>query len=630
MSRNMRHKRGFSWIILILLMEYTLSEDSCQISQLLGKLSFGSFLPRSVFTTKYQISIHQCATECQLRRQRCKSFNYRRSALSFQLCEEDSGPGGIHLQARAGTDHSNIDTWTNIPIRHCNERNCSWTERCDPSNVDPHSSCVKTECPFAVLKPGLTIHPSNETVVGTKARYRCVSEDMERGSYLTTCLASTAEWYPVDFKCVCKTPMAKSGTVTEAADVELGQNYTYRCQDGLTGKRDLNPTVMCQLDGDWTTTDFTCVCKMPMTNSGTIIEAAEVELGQNYTYRCQEGLIGKRDQIPTVTCQPGGDWMTANFTCVCKTPIAKSGMINETVEVELGQNYTYKCQYGLIGKRNLNPTVTCLPGGVWTTTNFTCVCKTPNAKSGTINEAAEVELGQNYTYRCQDGLIGRRDQNPTVTCLPGDEWTNTNFTCVCTIPAKPGTINSTAEVEIGQSYTYRCEINLFMRGDENTTITCLHDGNWTPTNFICVTQNWTLDTIYPNNIHKSEVISKHTGIDLLACMQQCDNTPNKCLSFFYDNQTGFCVLSSSFQRGPPNGFNFSGGVVYYTAPSSSCDLQYRNVTLSGSYFCIKYHWEAKSFDEAMKSCESEKAKLLVVTTKDEITDLTQLWQIFCK
>ncbi|KAL3889794.1 hypothetical protein ACJMK2_002122 [Sinanodonta woodiana] len=457
MSRNMRHKRGFSWIILILLMEYTLSEDSCQISQLLGKLSFGSFLPRSVFTTKYQISIHQCATECQLRRQRCKSFNYRRSALSCQLCEEDSGPGGIHLQARAGTDHSNIDTWTNIPIRHCNERNCSWTERCDPSNVDPHSSCVKTECPFAVLKPGLTIHPSNETVVGTKARYRCVSEDMERGSYLTTCLASTAEWYPVDFK---------------------------------------------------------------------------------------------------------------------------------------------------------------------------CVCKTPNAKSGTINEAAEVELGQNYTYRCQDGLIGRRDQNPTVTCLPGGEWTNTNFTCVCTIPAKPGTINSTAEVEIGQSYTYRCEINLFMRGDENTTITCLHDGNWTPTNFICVTQNWTLDTIYPNNIHKSEVISKHTGIDLLACMQQCDNTPNKCLSFFYDNQTGFCVLSSSFQRGPPNGFNFSGGVVYYTAPSSSCDLQYRNVTLAGSYFCIKYHWEAKSFDEAMKSCESEKAKLLVVTTKDEITDLTKVWQIF--
>ncbi|KAL3889795.1 hypothetical protein ACJMK2_002123 [Sinanodonta woodiana] len=332
----MRNNRECSWMILLLLMEYTLSEDSCKIVPLLGQLSFGSFLPRSTFTTKYQISIYQCATECQLRKQRCKSFNYRRSALSCQLCEDDSGPGGINLQAKAGTDHSNIDTWRNIPVRNCSERNCSWTEICDLSNVDPQNTCVKTECPFAVLKPGVTIHPSNETAVGTKARYRCVSEDMERGSHLTTCLASTAEWYPTDFK------------------------------------------------------------------------------------------------------------------------------------------------------------------------------------------------------------------------------------CVCTVPAKSGVIHLTEEVEIGQNYTYRCEINLFKKGDGNPTVTCLHDGSWTSTNFICVTQNWTLDTFYPNNIHKSEVISNHTEIHLLTCMQKCDKEPNNCLSFFYDNKTGLCVLSSSFQRGLPNGFNFSDGLFYYT------------------------------------------------------------------
>ncbi|KAL3889720.1 hypothetical protein ACJMK2_002049 [Sinanodonta woodiana] len=184
--------------------------------------------------------------------------------------------------------------------------------------------------------------------------------------------------------------------------------------------------------------------------------------------------------------------------------------------------------------------------------------------SGTITEDAQVELGQNYTYRCQDGLIGRRNQNPTVTCQPGGEWTTTNFACVCTVPAKSGVINLTAEVEIGHNYTYRCEINLFKRGDGNPTVTCLHDGSWTSTNFICVTQNWTLDTVYPNNTHKSEVISNHTGIHLLTCMHECDNQPNNCLSFFYDNQTGLCVLSSSFQRGLPNGFNFSNGFLYYT------------------------------------------------------------------
>ncbi|KAL3889798.1 hypothetical protein ACJMK2_002126 [Sinanodonta woodiana] len=380
-------------------MDYASLEDTCERRTCLGQFSVGHFLPRSIFTTKYEVSIFQCAIECRLRRPRCKSFNYRRSDLTCQLSEEDSGPDGIYLQAKPGRDHSNIDTWRNLPIGHCKEINCSWNERCDPSKSDPQDACVKTECPVAVLKPGVTFQPTNETKIGIKGRYRCVADNLARGYSLTMCLPSTAQWAPTDFKCVCKAPLVKTGTITEAA---------------------------------------------------------------------------------------------------------------------------------------------------------------------------EVEIGQNYTYRCQDGLIGKRDLNPTVTCLP--------------------------------------------------------DGDWTATNFTCVTQNWTLDTVNPNNIHTSEVISNHTGIDLLTCMQECGKEPANCLSLFYDNQTGLCVLSSSFQRAPPNGFNFSGGVVYYTAPSTSCDLPYENVTLAGSYFCIKYHTEAKSFNEAMKACESEKAKLLVVTTKDEITDLANIWR----
>ncbi|KAK3578249.1 hypothetical protein CHS0354_011569 [Potamilus streckersoni] len=180
------------------------------------------------------------------------------------------------------------------------------------------------------------------------------------------------------------------------------------------------------------------------------------------------------------------------------------------------------------------------------------VCKTPIERSGTIIETVEVELGQNYTYRCQDDLIEKRDQNPTVMCLPGGNWTTTNFTCVCKTPEKSGAINQTEEVEVGQSYTYRCQSDLFEKGDQNPAATCLHDGSWTSTNFICVKQNWTQDTIYPNNIHKSEVISNVTGNNLLACMQECDKEPTKCLSFFYDNHTSLCVLSASFQRGLPD------------------------------------------------------------------------------
>ncbi|KAK3578246.1 hypothetical protein CHS0354_011564, partial [Potamilus streckersoni] len=125
-------------------MEYALSQDTCERGTCLRQFTFGHFLPRSVFTTKYEVIPYQCATECQLRRQRCKSFNYRRSALSCQLCEEDSGPGGINLQPKAGTDHSNINTWRNIPVGHCKEINCSWTERCDSSKADSQSACVMT------------------------------------------------------------------------------------------------------------------------------------------------------------------------------------------------------------------------------------------------------------------------------------------------------------------------------------------------------------------------------------------------------------------------------------------------------------------------------------------------------
>ncbi|KAL3879419.1 hypothetical protein ACJMK2_031717 [Sinanodonta woodiana] len=598
----------FYWISLILLTEFSLSEDACERDTCLGQLNFGMYLPRAAFTTKYQISPYQCAVECQCRRQRCKSFNYKRSALSCQLCEEDSGPEGINLQPKAGLIHSNIDTWKNIPIGNCNAITCSWTERCDSSVDDPQKACIKTECQFAVLQPGVRIEPSNETAVRTKARYRCMSDDMERGQFLTTCLESTAEWSKTDFKCVCKSPPAKSWTILEEVEVEVGQNYTYRCQNGLVGKHFLSPTVTCLQDGSWTLTNFTCVCNYPPAKSGTILEEVEVDVGQNYTYRCQNGLVGKTVLSPTVTCLQNGSWTLTNFTCVCKSPPAKSLTILEAVEVEVGHNYSYRCQNGLVGKTVLSPTVTCLHDGSWTLTNFTCVCETPPMKSGAIHEMIEVEVQQTYTYKCYDGIFGKRDHNPTITCLQDGNWTSTNFFLCKTPPEKLWTINVTAEVEVGQTYTYTCKDGVFGKGQHNPTITCLRDGSWTSTHFICVKQNWTEEIIYPFNIHKSVIIGAENETDLLACMQTCDNHPN-CLSFFYYNNTNECVLSSSFRRGLPDGFLSAHGLVYYIG------------NIGNSTLCIKLHEYGTQFNESMTICESEKAKVLVVTTSDEIDDL---------
>ncbi|KAL3889579.1 hypothetical protein ACJMK2_001916 [Sinanodonta woodiana] len=98
-------------------MEYVVSIHACDNGAFLGELKLGYFLPRSAFTTKYQVSPYQCAIECHLRIQRCKSFNYRRSAFSCQLCEEDAGSEGNNHQSKDGSIHSNIDTWKNLRIQ---------------------------------------------------------------------------------------------------------------------------------------------------------------------------------------------------------------------------------------------------------------------------------------------------------------------------------------------------------------------------------------------------------------------------------------------------------------------------------------------------------------------------------
>ncbi|KAL3889580.1 hypothetical protein ACJMK2_001917 [Sinanodonta woodiana] len=189
------------------------------------------------------------------------------------------------------------------------------------------------------------------------------------------------------------------------------------------------------------------------------------------------------------------------------------------------------------------------------------------------------------------------------------------------LPMKYGVINEMIEVAVGQNYTYKCQSGLFEKGDQNPTITCLEDGSWTSTNFQCVQQNWKQDIVYYNSMHTSVLISDVTGIDFLECMQQCDVIQNICLSFFYDSYTSQCLLSSSFRRGLPQNSQSSETFVYYTAPSTLCDMGYRNVILAGSTFCIKPYSSLQPFNDAMEICESDKAKLIIITSKNHIADL---------
>ncbi|KAK3591218.1 hypothetical protein CHS0354_003849 [Potamilus streckersoni] len=76
----------------------------------LGNLQFGIHMKTSCFRSFYGVSITECATECLLRKSRCKSINYWRISLKCQLCENMAG--GDNMEPSNGGVHSNISTWS--------------------------------------------------------------------------------------------------------------------------------------------------------------------------------------------------------------------------------------------------------------------------------------------------------------------------------------------------------------------------------------------------------------------------------------------------------------------------------------------------------------------------------------
>ncbi|KAL3889572.1 hypothetical protein ACJMK2_001910 [Sinanodonta woodiana] len=350
--------------------------------------------------------------------------------------------------------------------------------------------------------------------------------------------------------------------------------------------------------------------------------------------RQREGFMANINPITSEGCVETCEHLNACFAVNYFRLNATCQLLNRTIP-ESKLIKTYKCFYKAVRSPSQDSIdndpcfkLTCPWDEICmlnTTTNLAecyTFCKNPPMIPRTLNETVEIEVGQNYTYKCRDGLFGKRDQVSTVMCLRDGHWTGTNFTCVCNSPpTKFGAMNQIAEVEVGQNYSYKCQSGLFEKGDRSPTVTCMEDGSWTSASFQCVKQNWRQDTVYYNSIFTSDLIRNVTDIDLLECMRQCDDTLTTCLSFFYDNKTSQCLLSSSFRRGLPQNVQSSKGFVYYTAPSNECDMGYMNVSLGGSYFCIKSYSILKLFYEAMSLCESEKAKLLVITTEDQIADL---------
>ncbi|KAK3591216.1 hypothetical protein CHS0354_003847 [Potamilus streckersoni] len=107
----------------------------------LGNLQFGIHMKTSCFRSFYGVSITECATECLLRKSRCKSINYWRISLKCQLCENMAG--GDNMEPSNGGVHSDISTWSQFFASSCAKIRCNYFERCMPDKAaDPSNTKV--------------------------------------------------------------------------------------------------------------------------------------------------------------------------------------------------------------------------------------------------------------------------------------------------------------------------------------------------------------------------------------------------------------------------------------------------------------------------------------------------------
>ncbi|KAL3888397.1 hypothetical protein ACJMK2_000765, partial [Sinanodonta woodiana] len=132
--------------------------------------------------------------------------------------------------------------------------------------------------------------------------------------------------------------------------------------------------------------------------------------------------------------------------------------------------------------------------------------------------------------------------------------------------------------------------------------------------------NWKMDPDWENYIGASDMMLKKSDTRLMECAMHCGRY-SICYSFFHHPTMKTCLMTQSYKRGlpfeqtPPHGWN------YYTQPQQ-CNGDYEyNQTLG---LCYKLDEDYTEYDGAMKSCESDGAKLLIINTPAELKHFTMI------
>ncbi|KAK3104593.1 hypothetical protein FSP39_005761 [Pinctada imbricata] len=274
------------------------------------------------------------------------------------------------------------------------------------------------------------------------------------------------------------------GQVTDLTTMDYNQVFSYNHGSPYTKNY-----LLVSGYGD-ATVDFRFFvdCGPPPPLGNATVTCSSTLVGGTTTYACIIGWTPANSD--TITCQNNGAWSEIQYTCTivdCGDPptIAHSTWNGTTTYASVA-NYT--CD---IGYFDVNGTemVTCQADGTWTATDFGCQikdCGIPNSiEFGNYTMIRSTYQG-NVTYYCDIGYYS--EGNESIECLHTGNWSETDFICIIVDCFDPPFVDNCDITNTTTTYlsvvNYTCHIG-YLPQEGPDTITCQANGNWTDMTFWC-------------------------------------------------------------------------------------------------------------------------------------------------
>ncbi|XP_071111710.1 complement component receptor 1-like protein [Haliotis cracherodii] len=205
------------------------------------------------------------------------------------------------------------------------------------------------------------------------------------------------------------------------------------------------------------------------------------------TYTCKRGFKFKGNSNRSVCTRHGlkGRWEGLDGKCIrlrCGQLMEIDNAVLTPGSMLAGSARTYTCN-----NINESATVICHNNETWSGHHLHCPvdCGAPANISGSVVSDGGGLEGDNRTYSCGQNMVA--SGNPHITCLANGSWSPTDFVCRVDcgppplVPNAKSTFNSTL---VSSTATYDCLPGYTASGFNEQT--CMTNGQWSNVTFSCV------------------------------------------------------------------------------------------------------------------------------------------------